>query len=74
MPPFVDPQNVRCPKCETTNPIEIVYGMPSAEMHDAAANDVIRLGGCVVDSTNPIYECRSCGHAFGELGEFGPLP
>ncbi len=60
-----------CPKCETTNPKEIVYGLPSVEMNNAATEGVIALGGFVTSDDSPVYECRSCGHAFGELGELG---
>ena len=67
VPPFVDPNDVRCPKCETSNPVEIVYGLPSTEMNAAALEGVIALGGCVVNDDSPAYECRACGHAFGEV-------
>jgi hypothetical protein len=73
MPPFVDPATVRCPKCETSNPVEIVYGLPSPEMEEAASTGAIALGGSIADPSAPIYSCRSCGHEFGELGEFGEL-
>lgn len=64
---FVDPSNLSCPHCGTTDPIEIVYGFPSGEMMEAASSGAIALGGCVVDDNDPAYRCRneSCGQAFG---------
>lgn len=67
MPPFVDPSDVSCPACSATNPVEIVYGLPSDEMHDAAARGDIALGGSVIDDAAPIYQCRECGNSFGDL-------
>ena len=66
---FDDPSDVSCPKCGATDPLEIIYGLPSAEMSEAAKNGVIALGGCIIDPDSPAYRCRneSCGHAFGLL-------
>ncbi|MEY4312501.1 MAG: hypothetical protein RLZZ319_10 [Actinomycetota bacterium] len=73
MAPFDDPQSVRCPKCETTNPLDIVYGMPSDEMQVAETEGAIILGGCVINNDSPVYRCRSCDHEFGEFGEIGDV-
>ena len=40
----------------------IVYGYPSGEMHEAAANGEMRLGGCMVGRFSPDWECPTCGH------------
>ena len=66
---FDDPAGMSCPVCGTTDPIEILYGYPSAEMMDAASEGLIALGGCIVDPENPAYRCRNseCGAEFGRL-------
>ncbi len=66
---FDDPSDVSCPHCGTTDPIEIVYGLPSGEMMEAAEAGAIALGGCVINDDNPAYQCRSdaCGQAFGRI-------
>lgn len=48
-----------CPACGTANPLEIVYGVPSAEMLDAVAAKVIWLGGEVADDASAAFACRS---------------
>ncbi len=67
MPHFENPENVSCPKCATTNPVEIVYGMPSDEMQQAAAEGHIALGGCVISGDDPAFICRNCGEQFGTV-------
>ena len=66
---FDDPSDVSCPKCGTTDPIEIVYGLPSSEMIEAAAEGAIALGGHVIRDDIPAFLCRNdgCGHKFGRL-------
>ena len=66
---FDDLSNIACPLCGATNPIEIVYGLPSSEMMLASEEGWIALGGCIIDSDAPAYVCRSesCGHRFGKL-------
>ncbi len=64
---FDNPENVSCPKCETPNPLEIVYGLPSQEMQLAESEGSIALGGCVVEGDDPAYKCRECGETFGTI-------
>lgn len=64
---FDKPENVVCPKCETPNPLEIVYGFPSNEMQVAETEGSIALGGCVLQGDDPAYRCRQCGEQFGTI-------
>ena len=64
---FDNPENVTCPKCETPNPLEIVYGFPSNEMQIAESEGTIALGGCVIQGDDPAYRCRECGEQFGTI-------
>lgn len=53
-----------CPKCGRTNPLRIVYGIPSPEPLDAAEMADIALGGCCIYDDSPDWECRFCGYRF----------
>ena len=64
---FDKPENVSCPSCAATNPLEILYGLPSDEMQRAEFEGSIALGGCVMRGEDPAYRCRECGHEFGEV-------
>ena len=63
---FDNPEEIECPSCTATNPLEIVYGSPSNEMQAAEFEGSIVLGGGNVNDGNPAYRCRDCGHEFGE--------
>ena len=55
--------NGMCPKCGgAARPI--MYGFPSPAMFGAAERGEIALGGCTLDPSNPVWECRSCGQRF----------
>ena len=54
-----------CPKCKSNMIIDIVYGYPSEEMSEDADRNKIALGGCCIDSSNPLFKCKSCFHEFG---------
>ena len=64
---FDNPENVLCPKCETPNPLEILYGLPSQEMQRAETEGSIALGGCIIGNDSPAYQCRDCGERFGTI-------
>ena len=64
---FDNPEDIACPSCTATNPLEILYGLPSHEMQRAEFEGAIALGGCIISDDNPAYRCRDCGHEFGEV-------
>jgi hypothetical protein len=64
---FDNPEETSCPKCETPNPLEIVYGLPSPEMQRAEFEGSISLGGCVMNGEDPAFKCRECGERFGTI-------
>lgn len=59
----------KCPRCGTSNPLEIVYGFPSTEMFDAASAGRIALGGCTIDEDCAAFRCRrrDCGTEWGHF-------
>jgi len=64
---FNNPENISCPKCETPNPLEIIYGRPSNEMQHAELEGVITMGDAAIDGAGPAYQCRDCGERFGTV-------
>lgn len=64
---FDNPEEQNCPKCEASNPLEIVYGLPSHEMQLAEFEGTIALGGCVIQGDDPAFVCRECGERFGTI-------
>jgi len=53
----------KCPRCESTEVIPIIYGLP-ADREKAMKADregKIRLGGCIVGEESPNFTCKSCG-------------
>jgi hypothetical protein len=62
-----------CPSCDTTNPMEIVYGFASAEMFYSALAGLIALGGCEFSEDSPAFRCRQsgCDAEWGRWGDLG---
>jgi len=59
-----------CPKCDTGNGVDIVYGMPSPELAEQAEQGLIALGGCVVEDNQPVYRCLACGFEWDKTQHF----
>lgn len=57
-----------CPYCGG-KVLPIVYGEPSNELFDKAANGEVILGGCIVTENDPQKECAECGFQFLEVDE-----
>jgi hypothetical protein len=53
-----------CPECEKSG-VPIAYGFPGAEMFEAAEAGRIVLGGCVIYSDMPTWQC-SRGHRWAD--------
>jgi len=64
---FHNPEEIECPSCTASNPLEIVYGLPSKEMQTAEFEGTIALGGDIVGDDSAAFRCRDCGHEFGEV-------
>ncbi|MDY6793867.1 MAG: hypothetical protein SWK76_01100 [Actinomycetota bacterium] len=60
-----------CPHCGSAEAIEIVYGLPSPEMEAAARRGEVLSGGCLChgDERDHRWCCRSCGTAYGGVGQ-----
>jgi len=55
------PRKPKCPYCDGSDLVEIVYGLPGEELQEAADRGEVQLGGCIVEPNNPDWACRSCG-------------
>jgi hypothetical protein len=50
-----------CPHCGADSVAPIAYGYPGTELFEAAERGEIILGGCIVRSEQPTWQCRNCG-------------
>ena len=55
---------IKCPECNSTDIIQIVYGLPPVSLAEQAEKGRIILGGCSVDISNPDWHCKKCKHEF----------
>jgi hypothetical protein len=72
-----------CPRCGSTDAVEILYGYPTFEAGMAAERGELILGGCMVGDESPDYQCRACDSSLpwvrpeaedAEDEEFAALP
>ena len=62
-----DPESIRsCPRCGADHAIPIIYGLPSREGVERVQRGERVLGGCMVSVDSPRWQCRACGHRFGD--------
>ena len=59
----------RCPECEGTDVVPIVYGFPGPDLADAQNRGEVELGGCVVTGADPEWRCKVCGHSWPNSGD-----
>ncbi len=52
-----------CPSCNDKNIAKILWGLPAdmREIEEALERKEIVLGGCLVTSHDPKWECNDCG-------------
>jgi ribosomal protein L40E len=55
---------LQCPKCCSQDVMPIVYGYPAPGWEKEVSKGTFALGGCVVDGSEPDYECRKCHAQF----------
>ena len=53
-----------CPKCGSTNVVDVVIGYPTDEASAAAERDELILGGCMPSfgAPGPVWGCTACHH------------
>jgi hypothetical protein len=64
----------RCPMCDSSAVVPIVYGLPSIGLEEAEARGEVEIGGCVVmgDGHQPRWSCTSCAHRWLTTSTLGP--
>ncbi len=61
----------RCPECGATG-LEIIYGLPSFDLHEKSLRGEVALGGCVVFDESPRWSCPACGATWGRVEVIDP--
>lgn len=61
-----------CPRCNSRNVVQIIYGYPSQELEEREGMGEVELGGCLIWPGQPQRRCRDCGYLWrateGEAG------
>ena len=52
----------RCPECNSTNVLQILYGYPTEEDLKKAAEGKVILEGCIDTLNPPQWKCVNCGN------------
>lgn len=50
----------KCPECDSTSVVPIVYGMPGGKMVEQYERGEIVLGGCCISGDDPRWHCEGC--------------
>jgi hypothetical protein len=51
----------RCPECDSTRTVPIVFGLPTDALLARAGAGRVALGGCCVSQDDPDQHCQDCG-------------
>jgi hypothetical protein len=62
-------QLILCPKCKSDRVVYILYGEPKLDedLKRALVSHKVELGGCLITSDSLRWECRKCGHKWGQV-------
>ncbi|MFO8020893.1 MAG: hypothetical protein R6U65_00395 [Perlabentimonas sp.] len=51
--------SVPCPKCNKTDMVvPIIYGYPNQILLQKSKKGIVKLGGCLSNSKNPLWYCK----------------
>ena len=50
----------KCPQCNSSDIISIVYGMPGPELQEQSSREEVKLGGCCIIDNQPNKHCTEC--------------
>jgi rubredoxin len=61
--------SVLCPKCKSDRVVYILYGEPilDDDLKRAIESHKVELAGCIVTQDSHRWECRNCGHKWGQV-------
>jgi len=60
----------KCPQCNSTNIVPIVYGMPGLEMQKDSYEGKIHLGGCGIKIDAPNRYCNDCENEWNKTDNY----
>ena len=60
-----------CPKCQSENTIDIVFGYPTRSTMKKAERGEVWLGGCCITNNDPQWYCKGCKREFGKINKKG---
>jgi hypothetical protein len=60
---------ILCPNCKSGRVIYILYGEPilDDDLKRAIETRKVELAGCIVTQDSHRWECRNCGHKWGQV-------
>ena len=62
----------KCPKCDSTDIVPIVYGYPGPELMEDSALRKVELGGCVLEEGAPDRHCNDCEYQWMTTDNYSP--
>ena len=55
-----------CPKCESSDMKEIIYGLPAEDFLKSDEAKKYYCAGCIVTKDDPAWHCDKCDHEWGK--------
>ena len=60
----------KCPKCDSTNIVPIVYGYPGPKMIQDSDEGKVRLGGCSIELDSFDRYCNDCENEWNKTDNY----
>jgi len=60
----------KCPKCNSTNIVPIVYGMPGPELMEKNHEGKIHIGGCAIKLDSFDRHCNDCENQWNKADNY----
>jgi len=61
--------NEVCPKCDSSEVVPFVYGLPLNGIFEEVDEGKFVLGGCIIGSWSPAWYCKTCNNRWGSYIE-----
>ncbi len=58
------PRKYLCPVCGEKSGVNIMYGMPTEELWEAAERGEVAIGGCCLEIGGAERQCLKCDHTW----------
>ena len=60
----------KCPKCDSTDIVPIIYGYPGPELMEDSALRKVEIGGCVIEEDAPDRHCNDCEYQWDKTSNY----